>query len=105
MSENKHTAPMPRGPHPDTLRDPSYTILDSSGTRLLCYCPRNRVGATYNTEVLVWGMEMPISFGEFLEALRTRQLLPEAGTDDLARWIETCTQPLPGTPTAPGGRC
>lgn len=105
MSNNAMATPLPRAPHPDTLRDPSHTILDRSGTRLLCWCPRHMCGAIYTIEAMIWGMEAPITFGEFLQALEHRNLLPEAGTDDLARWVEACTQPAPGTPTAPGGHC
>lgn len=105
MSENKQAVPMPRGPHPDTLRNPSYTILDRSGTRLLCWCPRHMCGAIYAIEASCWNLETPVTFGEFLNALQHRNLAPEAGTDDLARWIEACTQPLPDMPTAPGGHC
>lgn len=105
MSENKHPAPMPRAPHIDTLRDASMTILDRTGTRLLCWCPRHECGAIYHVEAMVWSMESPIAFGEFLHALQHRSLAPETGTDDLARWIEACTQPPAGVMTAPGGRC
>lgn len=105
MSEAKHIAPMPRAPHPSTLRDPTLTILDASGTRLLCWCPIHQCGAIYHTEAHIWSMEAPLGFDEFLVALRARNILPADGADDLSRWIETCTQPALGVPTAPGGRC
>ncbi len=105
MSENAVATPLPRAPHPDTLRDPSHTILDRSGTRLLCWCPRHMCGAIYTIGALIWSMEAPITFGEFLLSLQARNLLPAEGAEDLSRWIEACTQPPPGTPTAPGGRC
>lgn len=105
MSNNTMATALPRAPHPDTLRNPSYTILDRSGTRLLCWCPRHMCGAVYAIEAMVWSMQSPLSFGEFLQALEQQNLLPEPGTDDLARWVEACTQTPPGTLTAPGGRC
>jgi hypothetical protein len=105
MSEAKHTAPLPRAPHTATLRNPAHTILDASGTRLLCWCPIHQCGAIYHTEARIWSMEAPIGFGEFLTALRARNILPADGAEDLAQWIEACTPPVNVTPTGPGGRC
>lgn len=105
MSETRLMARLPLGPHPDTLRNPAYTILDGSGTRLLCWCPRHRCGAIYHIEALVWSLEVPITFAEFLRGLRARNVLPVQNDEDLSRWIEACTQGEQIQPTAPGGRC
>jgi len=105
MSGARLTVPTPRAPHPTTLNNPAHTIHDASGTRLLCWCPIHQCGAIYHIEARVWSMEAPIGFDEFLAALRVRSILAADGADDLSRWIEACTQPAPGTPIAPGGRC
>lgn len=90
MTARKQSTVIPRAPHPDTLRDPQLTILDSSGTCLICYCPRHRCGAIYHIEIAVWSMEQPIGFSEFLRALKARNLIVE-DSEDLQRWIDACT--------------
>lgn len=104
MSESKHQAPVPRAPHPDTLRNPRFTILDASGTRLLCWCPVHRCGAVYATEAGVWNLQVPVSFGEFLLALKTRGLVVD-NSPDLVQWIDACTAAQAPRPTASGGTC
>lgn len=105
MSENVIRATPPLGPDRTTLLNPEHTISDESGTRLLCWCPVNRCGAIYHTEANLWTMHVPISFADFLQAIKLHGMAPAACGDDLARWIQANTQPAPGTPTAPGGRC
>lgn len=104
MSETRQTAVVPRAPHPDTLRDASRIILDASGTRLLCWCPINRCGAIYNTEVGIWAMEGPISFQEFVVALDGRGITVDDGPD-AQRWVAEGLTGDAVRSTAPGGRC
>lgn len=104
MSEAKHRTEVPRAPHPDTLRDPNFTILDASGTRLLCWCPVHRCGAVYAIEAAIWNLQVPIGFGEFLTALQGRGLVVD-DSPDLVQWIDTCSAAEVPRPTAPGGTC
>lgn len=105
MTERAIATPLPLAPHLDTLRNPSHTILDRSGSHLLCWCPRHMCGAIYSIGAMIWSMEAPISFAEFLLAVSHRNLLPEDSSADLQRWMDACSQPPPGVTTAPGGRC
>lgn len=104
MSNAKRTTAVPRAPHPDTLRDPRYTILDASGTRLLCWCPRHRCGAVYAVEVGVWTLQTPVGFGDFVTALRANGFVVD-DSPDLVQWIDACTAAEGPRPTAPGGTC
>lgn len=102
--EAKRNVRVPQAPHPDTLRNPNFTILDSSGTRLLCWCPLHRCGAVYSIEAEIWNLQVPLGFGEFLTALRERGLVVD-DSPDLVQWIETCAAAEGPKPNAPGGRC
>lgn len=102
--KSKMQTTIPCAPHPDTLRNPDFTILDATGTRLLCWCPRHLCGAIYHGELRIWSMESGISFGEFLIALKARNYVVD-DSDDLARWIETCAASEVPRPNAPGGTC
>lgn len=94
----------PQAPEHTTLRDPRYTILDDTGTRLVTWCPCSRAGGVYHAEVQIWATVWPVTFGDFLRWLETRSVAMDH-SEDLTHWIEACTQLPPGTPTAPGGRC
>jgi|GEM_PF-2305874 len=94
----------PRAPHAETLQSGDYTILSSDGARLVCWCPRHQCGAVYHIAARVWAMQTPVSFAEFLEALRTNNIVVEQ-TDDLARWVEACTATAGVRPTHAGGSC
>lgn len=100
----KQTTPMPRAPRAGTLRDPRYTILDASGTRLVCWCPVNRCGAIYVPAAGVWNIHVPISFAEFLAALKANRIVVDS-SPDLLTWIDACTAAELPRPTAPGGTC
>lgn len=100
----KMETPLPRAPHPDTLRDPNFTILDASSGQLLCWCPLHRCGAVYHIETRIWTMQSEVGFGEFLAALRSRGFLPNC-IDELKQWIETCSAAERHLPNAPGGVC
>ena len=99
----KMQTPIPRAPHPNTLRDPNFTILDANGTQLLCWCPLHRCGAVYHIETRIWTIQSEVGFVEFLAALKTRGFLPQNG--DLLQWIDTCATADGPRPNAPGGTC
>lgn len=94
----------PRAPHPATLTSGNYSIVSSDGTRLVCWCPRHQCGAVFHFEAQIWAMQMPVSFAEFLQALRTANIIVDS-TDDLTRWIENCTAAACFKPGAPAGMC
>lgn len=92
----------PRAPSVETLASGRYVILSADGSRLICWCPIHSCGAVYNAEAGVWWMQQPLSFGEFLTALRAQKVLVDSSAD-LAQWIETCSAEELPRPTAPGG--
>jgi len=100
----KMQTPIPRAPHPDTLRDPNFTILDATGTKLLCWCPLHRCGAVYHSELRIWNIQSGVGFGEFLTACKTHGYVVD-NSDDLAQWVETCAAAEGPRPNAPGGTC
>jgi hypothetical protein len=92
---------LPKVPSATTLRDPRYTILDASGTRLVTWCPREQSGGVCHLEPRIWATLWPIDFASFLRWLSDRGVHMEQ-SEDLARWVDACTEVTGGQAS---GRC
>lgn len=86
MTEKTLKVPQPTAPHPDTLKDPELTIMDTGRGRLVCYCPRNRAGAVLHIEAGLWAIYSPMSVDEFVNTIGERGIALPQGAD-LERWL------------------
>ena len=82
--------PLPRLPSPNSLNDPSKSILTEDGRVLVIYDSNTLSGFVYVVELGRWNITAPIAFLDFAV------LLPQLGvnlpaTEMTRAWIDTCS--------------
>lgn len=93
MSERALSVPTPPALDQRRLQDATYTIRASSpsGPVLAHYDPAQQAGGICYLTGEIWAIYGPVGFGQFIATLGGRGIQVN-DSDDLARWVATCTE-------------
>lgn len=78
-------APIPFGPHHDSVNDPRLSLGIPAAGLLLVYCPRHHCGCVYNASTGRWMIQVPVEPVDFLKTLERPGI--ELPTDALEAWL------------------
>ena len=81
---------LPRGPHPDTWRDPRAMFTTPNRQWIAVYCHRHSAAALYNVGAGIWLIWTPIAVEEFVMSLVDRGVVDR---DTVTAWLAAIQPP------------
>lgn len=86
--------PEPLGMHPEPVHGPGFAlhVADESHFFVVRWCCRNQCGGIYSSLQRRWTLTTPITFHDFLEFMKTNDILPADVFEswEARRWIKAC---------------